>query len=277
MTSWDTLGRVGAERLADARLQLHWATQAASAVGKQLVDHRPDYGEQSFQWDPANRLLVQGQTAAGFRSALRSSPPALLLLGASKELPLDGRTVEEAYAWLESEIPPLLGRPLERPLDQPGEMPSHAVGSGSPISAHDREAFEELAAWLDAAHQLLSGVAARHSGASAVRLWPHHFDIATLISLDPEGEPETARSIGAGLALGDSFKGEPYIYITPWPYPSKDRTLPPPDGGTWNTEGWTGAYLEASRLLDGPAGERAARARRFVDSAVAACLRLLER
>jgi hypothetical protein len=154
-------------------------------------------------------------------------------------------------------------------------MPAHPVGSGSPISASDPEAFEEVAAWLDAAHQLLSGVAARHSGASAVRLWPHHFDIATLISLDPAGDPESSRSIGAGLALGDSFKGEPYIYITPWPYPSKE--LPPLDGGSWNTEGWTGAYLEASRLLEWPAGERAARAERFVDSAVAACLRLLER
>jgi hypothetical protein len=275
MTSWDTLGRVGAERLADARLQLHWAAQAASAIGKQLLDHRPDYGEQSFQWDPVNRLLTQGQVAAGFRSALRPSPPALLLLGASRELSLDGRAVEEAYAWLESELPPIIGRSLERPLDRPGEMPAHPVGSGSPISARDGEAFEEVAAWLDAAHQLLSGMAARHSGASAVRLWPHHFDIATLIALDPDGDPENARSIGAGLALGDSFKGEPYIYITPWPYPSKE--LPPLDGGSWNTEGWTGAYLEASRLLEGPAGERAARAERFVSSAVAACLRLLER
>src|SRR6185436_9917469 len=113
---------------------------------------------------------------------------------------------------------------------------------------------EEVAAWLDAAHHLLSGVARRHSGASAVRLWPHHFDVATLIALDPDGDPEAARSIGAGLALGDTFKPEPYIYITPWPYPSKDRELPALDGGSWNTEGWTGAYLEASRLLDGPAG-----------------------
>jgi hypothetical protein len=274
MTSWDTLGRVGAERLADARLQLHWAAQAASAVGKQLLDHQPDYGEQSFQWDPLNRALVQGQVSAGFRSALRPSPPALLLLGVpgvARELPLDGHTVEEAYTWLES-TPPLLGRPLERP----GEMPAHPVGSGSPISVRDQEAFEEVAAWLDAGHQLLSGLAGRHPGASAVRLWPHHFDIATLIALDPDGEPETARSIGAGLALGDTLKGEPYIYITPWPYP-KDRELPALDGGSWNTEGWTGAYLEASRLLDGPADERAVRAERFVDSAVAACLRLLER
>jgi hypothetical protein len=272
MTSWDTLGRVGAERLADARLQLHWAAQAASAIGKQLLGHQPDYGEQSFQWDPSNRALVQGLIADGFRSSLRPSPPALLLLGTGRELPLDGRTVEEAYTWLESEI----GQPLERP----GEMPAHAVGSGSPFSTRDREAFEEVAAWLDAAHQLLSGLAGRNPGASAVRLWPHHFDIATLIALDPEGEPndsEHGRSIGAGLALGDTFKPEPYIYITPWPYPSKDRELPALDGGSWNTEGWTGAYLEASRLLDGPAKQRAARAQTFVDSAVAACLRLLER
>jgi hypothetical protein len=294
MTSWEILGRVGAERLADARLQLHWAAQAASAVGKQLLDHRPDYGEQSFQWDPEARALVQGPVAAvpPFRSALRPSPPALVLLGAARELPLEGRTLAEAYSWLESEIPALLGRPLEKALERPGEMPAHAAGSGAAFSTADREAFDELAAWLGAGHQLLASLARRHPGASAVRLWPHHFDIATLISLElipsklipsklipsnSAGDPETSRSIGVGVALGDAFKPEPYIYITPWPYPPQDRELPPLDGGSWITEGWTGAYLEASRLLDGPADQRTARAERFVDSAVAACLRLLER
>lgn len=262
---WETLGTVSVQRLADARLQLHWAAQAAAAVGKQLVEHRPDYGEQSFQWLPTARSLAQGLVHGSrpFRSAVRPSPPALLLLDDGgrilREWPLDGRTLDEAYAWVEAEVPA-----LERPLERPGELPGHPVGSGAPFSAADAEAFAELSGWFAAAHGTLSAVARRNPGASAVRLWPHHFDIATLISLDSE------RSIGLGVVPGDSWKAEPYVYITPWPYP-KDADLPPVDGGSWNTEGWTGAWLEASRIQDGEQVER------FVDSAVAACRRLLER
>jgi glutathione S-transferase len=262
---WDTLGTVSVPRLTDARLQLHWAAQAAAAVGKQLVEHRPDYGEQSFQWQPASRALVQGLVHGSrpFRSAVRPSPPALLLLdddgGILRECPLDGRTLDEAYAWLEAEVPA-----LERPLERPVELPAHPFATGARFSAADAEAFAELAGWLEAAHGTLSAVARRNPGASDVRLWPHHFDVATLISL--EGE----RSIGIGVVPGDSWKAEPYVYVTPWPYP-QGAELPPMDGGSWNTEGWTGAYLEASRIQDGEQVER------FVDSAVAACRRLLER
>ncbi|MFL6290630.1 MAG: hypothetical protein ACJ759_07020 [Thermoanaerobaculia bacterium] len=267
---WETLGTVSVPRLTDARLQLHWAAQVAAAVGKQLVEHRPDYSEQSFQWHPAARSLVQGLVhgARPLRSAVRPSPPALLLLddGAEilREWPLDGRTLDEAYAWLEVEVPALTGRPLDHPLERPGELPEHRFGKGARFSAADAEAFAELAGWFAAAHETLSAVVRRNPGASEVRLWPHHFDIATLISLAGE------RSIGIGVVPGDSWKTEPYVYVTPWPYPEAGG-LPPLEGGNWNTEGWTGAYLEASRIRDGEQVER------FVDSAVAACRRLLER
>jgi len=109
-----------------------------------------------------------------------------------------------------------------------------------------------------------------------VRCWPHHFDIATLIALDPGMNPETARSIGVGLSPGDAGRPHPYFYVTLWPYP-KDRELPALEGGgVWNTEGWTGAVLETPALLRAGIGEaQAEQAERFVESAIAACQALL--
>ena len=282
-TAWETLGRVPLERLADARLQLHWAAQAASAVGKQLLDHQPDSSEQSFVWRDGPRALVQGAVPGPlpFRSGLRPARPALVLLDEGdrsiREHLLDSHTLEEAYAWLEGEIRGHLGRRLERPLERSGEeIPPHPVASGARFSAADSEAFEEMGRWFFNAHHFLSAVAASNPGASPVRCWPHHFDIATRIALDPEGDAETARSINVGLSPGDAARAEPYFYATPWPHP-QGKPFPELDGGGfWNTEGWTGAVLPASDLVRSPRGEeQREQAERFVATAIAACRNLL--
>ena len=81
MRDWEPLGAIDARRLTDARLQLHWMSQAAAAVGKQLLAHRPDFSEQSFRWSAGLRALVQDpvQEPRPFRAGLRPSPAAHLL------------------------------------------------------------------------------------------------------------------------------------------------------------------------------------------------------
>jgi hypothetical protein len=289
--SWETLGTVDPRRVVDARVQLHWAAQAASAPGRQLLEHRPDFSEQCLRWAGGPRALAQDLVHGvwPFRSALRPSPPAVVLLDANDrvtaEILLDGRTLEEIYLWLEKEIPHRVGRQLLQPLQRPGEgLPEHGVGaSGNEaerFSVIDTAAFSEIGRWFGNAHRLLTAVMERNPGASAVRCWPHHFDVATLISLDtePGADPETARSIGVGLTPGDSVRPHPYFYVTPWPYP-KDRELPALEGGgVWNTEGWTGAVLETPALLRAGNGEaQAGQAERFVESAIAVCQALLAR
>lgn len=283
MTDWETLGAVDPRELTDARLQLHWAAQAAAAVGKQLLPHRPDYGEQSFQWSGRHRVLTQGLVTGverPFRSALRPSSPALLILGEDgeilREMPLEGRTLEELYLWLQDEIEMLLGHPLEEPLERPGELPPHPVGTGAAFTASDSAAYAELGRYFGNLDRLLRRIEDRDPGASPVRCWPHHFDIATLIVLDPEAGHEEARSIGVGLSPGDGTYAEPYLYVLPWPSP-EGRELPAlAGGGRWHTEGWTGAVLQASSFTAaGSNGAQAKRIEDFLDSAVAACRRLL--
>ena len=282
MGSWQRLGAMDPHRLIDVRLQLHWAAQAAAAVGKQLLEHQADYGEQSFQWIDGAGALAQGVVSAPrlFRAALRLADPALQLLDAEgheiRGFPLDGRTLDEAWGWLEEEIPRLLDLPLERPLERSQALEPHAVGDGGRFALTDREACAELAHWFGNAHRLLSGVVARHTGASAVRCWPHHFDLATLITLDPGHDAESARSIGIGLSPGDAGRTLPYLYVTPWPYPEKPALPELEGGGTWNTEGWLGGVLEAEALLGAPhPEEQEDRVERFVKSAIAACRRLI--
>jgi len=278
MRDWEPLGAVDPQGLTGARLQLHWMAQAATAVGKQLLAHRPDFSEQSFQWSAGPRALVQDPVEGKrpFRAGLRPSPPALLLAGNAgevlRELPLDGRTLEEAYAWMGRQVEELLGHPLEQPLERPGELPAHPVSGGAPFSSQSAEAFAEIGRYFADADRLLRQVREGNPGASPVRCWPHHFDIATLIALDPGADAGKARSIGVGLSPGGDSFSEPYFYVLPWPAPKGD--LPElAGGGWWHTEGWTGAVLEASRFTG--AADQAQRVEDFLTSAVAACRRSL--
>ncbi len=290
MSSWKILGNVDAQHLVNARLQLHWAAQAAAAVGKQLLPPQPDQSQQSFEWAERAGALAQAAVAGvrPFRAGLRLADLTLLLLDGEeaslRELPLSGHTLEEAYAWLTAEIEPLLGRPLEQPLEPPGELPAHPVGTGRRFTLADPAPFVEVARWFANADGLLREIQAKNPGASPVRCWPHHFDLATLITLDAHGadiagaNPESARTVGAGLSPGDGGRAEPYFYVTPWPAPksTKASALPALAGsGTWNTEGWLGAVLGAGAISSAGSGEgQEGQVRQFLDSAVAACRQL---
>ncbi len=285
MGGWETLGAVPPKELATARLELHWAAQAAAAVGKLLLPPAADFSQQSFTWDDRARALVQGPVAAArpFRSALTFDPPALALLdteGAElARLPLSGHTLEEADTWLERALEALLGQPLPAPLDRAAALAAHPLGDGGSFS-HGGPAFAELARWFADGAALLGERAAAAPGGGAVRCWPHHFDLAAPIALDPPdspatGPPENARTITLGLSPGDEARPAPYLYVTPWPPPADmaPQDLPLlPAGGAWNTAGWMGAVLEAEALVaagPGPAQREAATA--FLDAAIAAC------
>jgi hypothetical protein len=162
------------------------------------------------------------------------------------------------------------------PLQQPKlDIPAHPVGSGARFSTGPVGPLTELARWYRNASLALEAVRRRDSRASPIRIWPHHFDIGTLIVLDPDVGPEAGRTIGLGMVPGDAAYAQPYFYVTPWPRP-KTPMLPAIDGGgAWHTEGWLGAVLTARGIVG--VSDAAAQSRQvatFLDSAVAAAAHL---
>jgi hypothetical protein len=229
--------------LTDARLHLHWALQLAATVGRTLGCPAADDSHTSFRYDLGADALVQDSP---YRSGLRLGDLTLLL--GDEELPLHGRTFDEAFAWIAERAPG-----VRRELNEP--LPQHPVGAGAAFDGSDREEFEALANYYRDAATLLREL---HDD---VRCWPHHFDIATLMEFDGG-----AKTIGAGLSPGDEMLDEPYWYVNHWPRTSATSFPPLAGGGSWNTEGWLGAILPASRNGD---------AREFLRSAVAASKMLI--
>lgn len=206
---------------------------------------------------------------AGYRVGLRFHDLTLLLFkdeALHSKYPLTDKTLAQAYDWLETTLAKATGRAVT--LKRPDyALPHHPVAAGAPFSG--TEPYKEVANWYGNAATLLEEVRVAHSGASPVRCWPHHFDIATRL----EPEKGGVYSIGAGMMPGDSEIPEPYWYVTPWPVPDR-AALPTLASGRWHTEGWTGAVLPASSMTRGSADAQALEAEAFFRSAVAALLSL---
>lgn len=259
--AWEPTGSIDPRAMRDARIQLHWAAQAVAGVGRTLHMRRADDSHTSFTWEGTLDALVQ-EPFDGVTSGLRLRDLTLLAIGSkANKLSLRGRTIEEAFAFFESQF----GTALKRP---DVTLPDHPVAHGATFDA-DEGHLAELARYYNNAASVLAEVARSDSHAGAVRCWPHHFDIATLFVLSGHGE--SARTIGVGFSLGDDGMSEPYYYVTPWPYPEASR-LGALRIGRWNTIGWTGALLSASAFVG---SEQEAVVRRFLEEAKDWCLKAL--
>ncbi len=276
---WKRLGSVDPAELIDTRLQMHWAAQVVAAVGYTFAAPEPDWSHTSLLWSRKHQMLVGQIVGRRTRAGLNPETFELAVLRGEKTtgIPLNGISLDEAYEWLVSASagidPDRPSTPLVRPNH---EMPDHPVGSGAAFNTIAR-ARHELANWFGNAHGVLQRTARQNQNASAVRCWPHHFDIATLIALDPGRPSEDARTIGSGLSPGDEGVREPYFYVTPWPYPDP-ASLPELPVGYWNTDGWVGAVLKGSVLvaLD-TANQQRDTVRHFFDTAIAGARRLVDR
>ena len=77
----------------------------------------------------------------------------------------------------------------------------------------DREASLALGAWYGYAQRSLDALAASvPAGAdvSEAQLWPEHFDLAVVVKY-----PALGRKVNVGFSPGDSFAGDPYVYVGP--------------------------------------------------------------
>jgi len=283
MSSWSLLGPVAPAGLAHARDTVHWAMQIVAAAGATLTKPQSDASHTNLEWLGSVRAFAGVEGPDRYRAALRLTHMRLWVLGAGErvvdELPLVGRTMGEGLEWLGGALARARRVPASALVLPKHELPDHPLAHGATFDVRALgPALEALAEWYANSDLLLRALARETPGASPVRVWPHHFDIATLIAVDPtEKDSEKRRTIGVGTSPGDTSYAEPYLYVTPWPRP-KERSLPPIEGGgVWHETGWFGAVLLRSTLSAATSREeQTKRIIAFVRSATSACRGMLE-
>ena len=275
MRQWRTLGAVAPADLVGIRAELHHAVQLLASFCQTLLDPRPDDSHRSMVWSGPD---------GGFSTSPMDREPTLRVTVAPTDLEvtlhgetgvlgsrsLVGLTPDEAYAWLEGELAGALGRDGLR-LGRPGyEIPPRGTAKGKPFGGTPAVALVELEAWFENAAGVLDGIVAQDASATPVKCWPHHFDIAMALVLDPEIGPAEGRSVGVGFSPGDEATPQPYWYVRPYPDPGT-YDLPILPGGYGHTEGWFGAVLPGSAVVAaGSAAEQASLTEAFVRDAISA-------
>lgn len=278
---WQLLNVSSGSGLVLARKYLHHAAQFLAATGKFLVPPRDDDSHTSLSWHPELQALCS-EAVNGIRVALHLSDCSILLVSDQSDIisrfSLAGQSSSAGLKWLKTELQKSANVNTDQlTLQLHYEIDPFPGESNSAVFPEPDEYFLQIAAYFNNAATLLDAVYRQVAASSTVRTWPHHFDMATLISLDQGKSAEQARSIGVGLSPGDASSDEPYFYVTPWPYPDVSNIkLPDLSNGHWNTEGWVGALLPAGKFAGEPDAEKQSRiASTFLMNAVNAANELL--
>jgi hypothetical protein len=187
-TVWRPLRDIDQRRLSLARLQAHQAAQWLARAARAYVPPQPDDGHTNLGWNDTLGGFTTHRMKDGELLSLRIADLTLVLHSDERTAPiqffsLDGRTDAQARQWLGARG--LHARALDAP--SPYDMPAHVITKGAAYGVADlADALVELAAWFANAEFLLvrieRQVIGRKLAASDVRCWPHHFDLATLIS-----------------------------------------------------------------------------------------------
>jgi hypothetical protein len=280
---WTKLGAVDPRALLEARTQAHHAVQWVTRAARANLPPAPDDSHSNLGWDYPRRALVSHDLVAADGTACRAglALDSMTLVitrgtGVLGDFALDGRRDADAGTWID-DLASRAGLMAPSKVTLPYALPAHPVGSGGRYScASGHSDFAELARWFEAGNELLqetrSPLAAIKPGFSAVRCWPHHFDVANRLTL-AAGNPETAPAIGIGLSPGDDHYAQPYFYVSPWPAPPMPALPGLPAPGHWHTVGFVGAIATAEAVL--ALAERHAAARRFIVAAIDISRRLL--
>lgn len=280
---FDGAAGVAPGALTDSVLQLHWAAQFLAAAGQTFAEPAADDSHRAMTWDPRVRAFVSTPFSGPypFRLALRIEDQAILLIDREGEalgtLLLAGRTRDEVYEWLSlgmatymGSAPPLIERPEY-------EMPEHAVQGGGRFLPLPEAHLATLASLYGGASAILHDFVDDRSDASVIRCWPHHFDIATLVTIDEGTDEEDARTVGIGLAPSGGGYDEWYWYVTPRPYP-EEAVLPDlTEGGVWHTGDWTGAVMSAAEVVALDTTERTRAVMAFIGAAFPAAKEALRK
>ena len=270
-TVWPDAG--GDPSLVAARLQIHHAAQLLAAFAGACIEPRDDDSHRSLSWVPGQQALATGSKTRGDGAVsvhLAIAAMTLQVLRGDRVqdgFELRGRTLAEARSWLVERVSPGAA-PTALPWPE-FEIPAHPVAQGQPFDVEPAGAAR-VAGWFQAAAWALAPVASRED-AGPLRCWPHHFDIATLITAPTAGGDSATPTVGVGMSPGDGAYSAPYGYVSPWP-PPWDAPRPALDHGHWHTEGWLGAVLPSSAWVSngGPSTVEA-----FFAQAIEASLGLL--
>lgn len=272
------LGAVAPTELVAARQFAHYGAQPLAAAAYALLPMQEDHGHSVLLWDSKRRGFLGRPLRGGGRLSYDIERLRIGYLTAEGQetgcFDLEGQTLGQIFsATAETlraagHVVPTAGLGLPN-----YDLPETPASMGAPFPSPQDPAFAELSAWFDQGHAALARASETLLEGSEVVLWPHHFDLAALLTL-PESDPQ--RFVGAGLSPGDENYAEPYVYVSPYPAPAPELLPELASGAHWHQEGFLSAVLRGTSIVAEPgATPQAVRIDRHLQQSIVHSLTLL--
>lgn len=234
--------------------QQHHAAQLIALVGRYLVTTRADLSNINMKYVPEKEILLGNQLPEGWYVGLRLVDLTVQILNNKLEpvidIPLKGKTFEDCFQDLKSNLEKLGADVSGLLTKQPYDLSPDSLKDGKYFSVGNKSAVRENLLYRHNAGLIINELAARFEDVQPVRIWPHHFDTGTFITLARNGKGDATKTIGLGWAILDSMVAEPYFYLSFWSESKLEitdefKTLP---AGEWMMPTWNGAVLKTSEI-----------------------------
>jgi len=246
-SAWTLLRPEDLPALPDTRLEVHYGVQLLASFGQAMVPSRSDDSHRSMRWDAMLPGFRSETSGTGELDVSLHVPTFSLEVRRSRTVvstvPLSGARPGNARDRLQEILRNATGQSVDLAWPE-YDLPARD-GSWDRALTPDAGALKTLAAWFGNAALVLAALTMDVRQASPVRCWPHHFDIASLLTFPREAEADPAH-VGLGLSPGDAPGDLPYFYVNGWPAPDPSDLTPLPPPARWNTDGWVGAVLAAA-------------------------------
>ncbi len=194
--------------------QQHLVARLVGLTGQAFLPLQNDLSQTSLYFYPKLGALSTKQIEAKLPVSFAFSLSNLRLLILDEEASilesfhLDGKTFADGFNWLLRTAGKYGLDPQKLQMAFSQTDPTRFTESEKPFSA-DEISLEQNKNYRENADLILQKYSTRFEHASAVRIWPHHFDSATYIPLGFSEDGTETHSIGLGFATPDSTVDEP--------------------------------------------------------------------
>ncbi len=253
-TNWKTLSLAFSDKMKDALEQQHYAAQFIAKAGRHLIPQQPDDSNTNMEYIEENKWLLGNPMPNGMQVALYLPELKLFVLSdcgeIKKTISLNGKTKNAVFAELAQNLADLGIDVSNFKNELHYQIPEHPIANGGVFSTANSDELIENTKLRHNANIILNEIASEIENAEPVKIWPHHFDTGSFITVATNSKGEASQTIGIGYAIADSMVNEPYFYLSFWSDGLNEAPeFEPLPAGRWMMPQWNGAVLTLSDML----------------------------
>ena len=258
MSHWQTLTLPFTAELQYGLHTLHHATQLVGMFSNSFLPKQLDDSQSNLGWSSEKNSIVSHVVSDTIAFLdIKNWEWKLVNDKTNKQFQTEiaGKTKSEAFQWFKSNLHKLGFDQDNFEYFKHFSLPYHEIDNGVSfvnLSSTIRNTLTKMQTNASIAlHECIESLGL--GTLSPVRIWPHHFDMASLIIIETDVDHNPTKTIGIGWAMPDDEIDEPYFYTNHW-IKKEERNydnLPSLNScGKWHTSSWVGITIKYSDILN---------------------------